>query len=56
MTTENSQESPEMDRFRDSLKAVLRVSKSDLKLMLAKDKADKAGKPKRGPKQAADSH
>ena len=52
---EKSEQSPEMDRFRDALRGVLQVSKSDLKLMLVKDKADKAGKTKRGPKRVDNS-
>jgi hypothetical protein len=55
LSVEKSEQSPEMERFRDALREVLQVSKSDLKLMLAKDKADKAGKPKRGPKRVTNS-
>lgn len=47
---ENSVQSPEMDRFRDVLKGVLTVSKKELDRQLAKEKAAKADKPKRGPK------
>jgi hypothetical protein len=43
--------SVEMDRFRDALKQVMRVSKEDLKEILAKEKAANADKPKRGPKR-----
>lgn len=47
---EKSEQSIEMHRFNDALRKVMRVSKEDLKLMLAKDNADKVGKSKRGPK------
>lgn len=39
-----------MQRFESALKSVLSVSKSDMKKMLADEKAANAGKPKRGPK------
>jgi hypothetical protein len=48
-------ESPEMHRFRDGLRQVLSVSKSDLKKMLADEKAAKAGKLKPGPKPKSSS-
>jgi hypothetical protein len=41
---------PEMKRFNEALRDVLRVSKTDLNLMLAAEKALNADKPKRGPK------
>lgn len=47
---ENSVQFPEMDRFRAVLKDVLSVSKKELDRRLARDKAAKADKPKRGPK------
>jgi hypothetical protein len=49
-TVEKSAQSPEMDRFNTALKQVMRVSKEDLKEILAKEKAANSGKPKRGPK------
>ncbi len=42
--------SPEMQRFESALRSVLSVSKSEMKEMLADEKAANAGKPKRGPK------
>lgn len=39
-----------MDRFSEALKQVMQVSKADLNKMLAEDRAEKVGKPKRGPK------
>jgi len=36
--------------FEGALKAVLRVSKDDMKAMLEAEKRAKAGKPRRGPK------
>jgi uncharacterized tellurite resistance protein B-like protein len=50
VSVENSERSPEMDRFRSALKSVMQVSKEDLKEILAKEKAANADKPKRGPK------
>lgn len=47
---ENAVPNPEMDRFRSALKKVMRVSKDDLKEILAEQKAANADKPKRGPK------
>jgi hypothetical protein len=47
---ENPSKSPEMKRFDDALRRVLRVSKAELKERLAEDKAANADKPKRGPK------
>jgi hypothetical protein len=41
---------PEMQRFNEALRDVLQVSKTDLNLMLAAEKALNADKPKRGPK------
>ena len=43
-------ESSEMDRFNEALRQVVQVSKEDLKTLLAKDKSDRAGEKKRGPK------
>ncbi len=39
-----------MDRFNEGLRRVLSVSKTDLKRILAEEKASKAGKVKPGPK------
>jgi hypothetical protein len=39
-----------ISEFDKALKAILRVSKVDMKLMLAREKRANAGKPKRGPK------
>jgi hypothetical protein len=39
-----------MDRFRDGLRQVLSVSKTDLNRMLAEEKAANLGKVKPGPK------
>lgn len=47
---EKVERSPEMDRFRDALKQVMRVSKSELNQIRAQEKAANADKPKRGPK------
>jgi hypothetical protein len=47
---ENVVPNPEMDRFRDALKRVMRVSKDDLREILALEKAANADKPRRGPK------
>jgi hypothetical protein len=41
---------PNAAMFDTALRKVLRVSKSDLKKMLAEEKRASAGKPKRGPK------
>lgn len=43
-------QNPEMDRFRAALKQAMRVSKDDLKEILAQENAANADKPKRGPK------
>jgi hypothetical protein len=40
----------EMDRFREGLRQVLSVSKTDLNKLLAEEKASKEGKIKPGPK------
>ena len=40
----------ELRKFQDALKTVLSVTKSEMKQMLAEEKAANAGKPKRGPK------
>jgi hypothetical protein len=47
---ENAASNPEMDIFRSALKQVMRVSKDDLKEILAQEKVANADKPKRGPK------
>jgi hypothetical protein len=47
---ENESKAPEMKRFDDALRRVLRVSKEDLNQRLAEEKAASADKPKRGPK------
>jgi hypothetical protein len=47
---EKSEQSIEMHRFNDALRQVMRVSKDDLKEILADEKAANAHKPKRGPK------
>ena len=39
--------------FEGALKAVLRVSKNDMKALLEREKRANAGKPKRGPKPKA---
>ena len=49
-SVENRSKSPEMKRFDDALRRVLRVTKAELKELLAQDEASKVGKPKRGPK------
>jgi hypothetical protein len=48
--SKRKEESPEMARFNDALRGVMRVSKEDLKELLAKEKAANTDKPKRGPK------
>ena len=45
---------PNAAMFDSALRKVLRVSKSDLKEMLAEEKRASQGKPKRGPKPAKD--
>ena len=45
-----NEESREMARFNNALRGVMQVPKSDLKELLAKEKAANADKPKRGPK------
>jgi hypothetical protein len=55
VSVENSDRSPEMDRFRSALKSVMQVSKEELKEILAQEKAANADKPKRGPKPARKS-
>jgi hypothetical protein len=39
-----------VSEFDKALKAILRISKGDMKLMLAREKRANAGNPKRGPK------
>lgn len=41
---------PNATAFQNALRTVLRVSKTDLKEMLAEEKKAHQGKPKRGPK------
>jgi hypothetical protein len=41
---------PEMERFREGLRQVLSVPKSELKRLLAEERASKTGKTKPGPK------
>jgi hypothetical protein len=43
---ENGGKSPEMKNFNDALRQVMQVSKSELKIMLDRDKADKLEKSK----------
>jgi len=50
---ESVEKSDQMNRFNDALRRVMRVSKEDLKEILAKEKAANADKPKRGPKVVA---
>ena len=47
---EKASKSAEMDRFREGLRQVLSVSKTDLNRLLAEEKASKEGKLKPGPK------
>jgi hypothetical protein len=47
---ENEENAPKMQNFNAALRQVMRVSKSDLKEILAQEKAANADKPKRGPK------
>ena len=42
--------STELDAFNEALRRIMRVSKSDLNEIVAKEKAANADKPKRGPK------
>ena len=42
--------SAEYANFENAMRAILRVSKTDLNTALAEEKAANAGKPKRGPK------
>jgi hypothetical protein len=53
---EKSVQNPEMSNFNEALRQVMRVSKSDLKEILAKEKAANADKPKRGPKNQRTSN
>jgi hypothetical protein len=46
----SSEETTDMRVFKDALRRVVQVPKSDLKELLAKEKAANADKPKRGPK------
>ena len=50
---EKSQQSAEMANFNTALRRVMQVSKSDLRQILAREKAANADKPKRGPKPAS---
>ncbi|MEO6802032.1 MAG: hypothetical protein ABI197_02170 [Granulicella sp.] len=47
---DNREQSPEMDRFNDALRQVVRVSKEEFNHIRAQEKAANADKPKRGPK------
>jgi hypothetical protein len=47
---------PEMQRFNEALRGILRVSKGDLAQILAREKKEKSGMPKRGPKPKASVH
>jgi hypothetical protein len=47
---EKSHRSPEMVNFEDALRQIMQVSKEDLKKIQAEEEAEKADKPKRGPK------
>jgi hypothetical protein len=47
---ENGDATLKMDRFRDGLRQVLSVSKTDLKKMLDEERESKRGKLKPGPK------
>lgn len=47
---------PDMQRFNDALRSVLRVSKHDLQEMLAAEKMANADKPKRGPRPKVSGH
>jgi hypothetical protein len=42
--------SAEMGRFEEALRQIMQVSKEDLKKIQAEEEAEKADKPKRGPK------
>lgn len=46
----NKSESPEMSRFNDALRQVMRVSKKDLTRLLEEDKVTPLVPQKRGPK------
>jgi hypothetical protein len=48
--TVNTDTSDEYTRFQSALRQVLKVSKDDMKQMLAEEKIANQGKPKRGPK------
>lgn len=43
-------------RFQDALRGVMKVSKSDLTRLLAKDEAKKSGKLRPGPKPRTSDH
>ena len=47
---ENSPQDETMGRFEDALRKIMQVSKEDLKKIQAEEEAEKADKPKRGPK------
>jgi len=53
-TVENAPRSPEMKNFDAALRRVLRVTKDELKQLLAEEEANKVGKPRRGPKPRGD--
>jgi hypothetical protein len=50
MAVEKNADAPSMDRFNDALRQVMKVSKDELKRLLASDEAKAAVKQKRGPK------
>ena len=47
---ENSKRPPEMVNFEDALRQIMQVSKEDLEKIQAEEEAEKADKPRRGPK------
>jgi hypothetical protein len=52
---ENPPKSPEMNRLDDALRRMLRVTKTELKELIAGDEANKEGKPRRDPKTKVSS-
>lgn len=52
-TVQNSERSPEMNLFDNALREIMTVSKEDLKRLQDEEKAQKADKPKRGPKPSS---
>jgi hypothetical protein len=47
---QNVEKSGQMGNFEDALRKIMQVSKEDLKKIQAEEEAEKADKPKRGPK------